>query len=184
MLTNFLNRILYERGSPVQALPYLQEAWGIVKKHGVPASDQNLLIDLLLALGGVASEMTDTKSCISHSNRLKSLQKVQSKLWVKIRKPDVRLAAAESLHGIACTMKNDYKKAQTHFKQSIELYAHVPGVHPLEAGLPSVYLGYIYYLQGSLTEAGRLFSTVLPDGWVPTHNIEMAYLEVNQAFYR
>jgi hypothetical protein len=156
-----------------------------VKEHGVPASDENLLIDIHLALGGVASEMTDNKGCISHSNALKSLQKMQDKLWVKIRKPNVRLAAAENLRGIAYMTKNHYKRAQTHFKRSIELYAHVPGVHPLEAGLPSMYLGFAHCLHGSLEEvqeAQRLFSAILPEGWVPTRSNN--HLEVNQAFYR
>lgn len=171
----------------MQSLPYLQRAWDIVKKHGVPASDENLLIDIHLALGGVASEMSDNKGCISHSKALKSLQKRQNKLWVKIRKPDVRLAAAENLHGIACMTKNDYNKAQAHFKRSIELYAHVPGVHPLEAGLPSIYLGFAHCLHGSLEEvreAQRIFSAILPEGWVPTYENKKADLEVNQAFYR
>lgn len=185
VLSIILIRIHYERGSSfVSASDSIHQAHSLATFLGVPASDRNLLIDVHLAAGGLASELGDSKKCARSSRALKSLLKLQKKLWMAIRKPDLRLAAAENIHGIAYMMENNIQKAQKHFQRSIEIYASIHDVHIMVAGLPLVYLGFTHYLQDNLEEAERLFSNMTQEMSKAREGNGEAGDETNRAFYR
>jgi tetratricopeptide (TPR) repeat protein len=155
-------RYVFGRGQLDEAIAFFQSALNIVQNISMEESETKyyLIRRVHNGIGTTCAEINRPEDCLKHQTIVADLLMTRnSTLGVPV--DDYPTAIAHNELGVAKAFNGDLEGAERAFLLSITTYQQNPNYEDVWLGWPMPNLGFIYWLQGRLTEARQILEEVL-----------------------
>ncbi|KPI37323.1 uncharacterized protein AB675_1583 [Cyphellophora attinorum] len=153
---------VFGRGQLDEAIAFFQSALNIVQNIPMDESETRyyLIRRVHNGIGTTCAEINRPIDCLKHQTIVADLLMTRNSTF-GVPVDDYPTAIAQNELGVAKAFNGDLEGAEKEFLLSIKTYQQNPNYEDVWLGWPMPNLGFIYWLQGRLTEARQILEEVL-----------------------